>query len=245
MPAKSARSDVWPPSYSRPVDRELAEMLISARSFAEYRDMFGLEESDLFDGPILDCPGGAASFAAEARRSGIEVICTDPAYALPPEQLATAARRSVESASRYSLDHPDRFVWGWFESTDHHRRVRSTACETFVDDYGGQPAAYVAGALPSLPFTDRTFSLTLSSHLLFVWTDRFDYAFHRAAIAELVRVTSGEVRLFPIIDPETTRYPLLDRLSADLEADGIGTEIRRVDYVVQVGGGELLVCSRR
>jgi hypothetical protein len=235
-----------PGVHTPPVaDPPFSDMLISARSFAEYRDMFGLDERELSAGPILDCPAGAASFVAAARAQGVAVVGCDPAYALTRGQLSQAARRSVDRASRYSIDHPEHFVWDWFESTDHHRAVRSEACETFVSDFERRPGWYAAGSLPWLPFADRTFALTLSSHLLFVWTDRFDYAFHRRAIAEMVRVTSGEVRVFPVIDPDTTRYPRLDELRDDLAETGIETEIRRVDYVVQVGGGELLVCSRR
>jgi hypothetical protein len=84
----------------------------------------------------------------------------------------------------------------------------------------------------------------LSSHLLFCWADRFDFEFHRIAIHELVRVTRGEVRIFPLLDPSAVRYPWLDRLRGSLRDEGIRTEIRDVPYIVQVGGGELFVCSR-
>src|SRR5207302_233476 len=73
---------------------------------------------------------------------------------------------------------------------------------------------------------------------------RLDRAFHLAAIVELVRVTRGEVRVFPLIDPETIRYPALDQLRKELDAAGIASEVRRVDYIVQPGGGELFVCER-
>ena len=36
------------------------------RTYAEYMDMFGLGESLLRNGRILDCPAGASSFVAEA-----------------------------------------------------------------------------------------------------------------------------------------------------------------------------------
>jgi hypothetical protein len=224
---------------------DFGDMLISARSLDEYRAMFALTDAELRTGRILDCPSGAASFVAEARRLGLagRIVGVDLAYARERGALALATRESVERASRYSIDHPDLFVWGWFRSSEHHRRTRDEACARWEADYP-QGGAYLAAAVPQLPFPDACFALTLSSHLLFVWADRFDYSFHLAVIRELTRVTQGEVRIFPVIDPSAVRYRQLDGLRRDLARVGVSTQIRRVDYVVQPGGGELLVCGR-
>jgi hypothetical protein len=40
------------------------------RTYAEYMDMFGLDESLLRQCQILDCPADASSFAAEAHKKG-------------------------------------------------------------------------------------------------------------------------------------------------------------------------------
>lgn len=58
-------------------------VLISARTFGEYRAMFDLDDADLA-GTLLDCPGGAASFTAEALQRGIDVTAADPAYSPAP-----------------------------------------------------------------------------------------------------------------------------------------------------------------
>jgi hypothetical protein len=65
---------------------DIGEILVSGRSFAEYEAMFALRAADL-DGSVLDCPGGASGFAAEASRRGAQVVAADPAYARPFDQL--------------------------------------------------------------------------------------------------------------------------------------------------------------
>ena len=220
-------------------------MLISARSLAEYRGMFDLHDRDLFGGRILDCPGGAASFAAEARRLGAAVFSVDSAYAWASAELVSRARADAVRASRYSLDHPDSFVWTWFPTTADHLRERTHACERFVADF--RPArsrAYCASSISNLPFPDRAFRLVVSSHLLFVYADRIDLAFHLEAIVELVRVSSGEVRLFPLVDPGAVRYRNLDELRTAMARRGIDSEVRRVSYETVRGGNELLACWR-
>ena len=80
------------------------DVLVSARSLAEYRAMFDLTDDDLA-GSVLDCPGGAASFTAEARRQGLDVTAVDPTY--PPPGPATkrgqALRRLGEHATGETL----------------------------------------------------------------------------------------------------------------------------------------------
>ncbi|KQY32398.1 hypothetical protein ASD42_18635 [Nocardia sp. Root136] len=46
------------------------EILVSSRSLGEYQAMFALTEDDL-GRRILDCPGGAAGFAAEVMERGV------------------------------------------------------------------------------------------------------------------------------------------------------------------------------
>ena len=61
---------------------DIGEYLVSARSFAEYRALFGLTDGDL-RGSVLDCPGGAAGFTATACARGVDARAVDPVYALP------------------------------------------------------------------------------------------------------------------------------------------------------------------
>ena len=126
----------------------------------------------------------------------------------------------------------------------HERPGRDGGCETEVTedhalehlDRGGH-----LSRLPGLPFDDHAFALVLSSHLLFVYPDPFDAAAHLAAVIELARVASGEVRIFPLVDTTTALWPGLDALRRDLAAHGHASEVRSVPYEFIRGGVAMLV----
>lgn len=103
----------------------------------------------------------------------------------------------------------------------------------------------MAGALPHLPFADGAFDLVLCSHLLFTYDDRFNEAWHLAALLEMVRVSSGQVRVFPLVSHvDGRRSVILDNLRQDLTAQGLPSRVRRVAYELQRGGDEMLVIER-
>ena len=99
----------------------------------------------------------------------------------------------------------------------------------------------MVAALPGLPFDDGAFRLVLSAYLLFAYPDHLDEEGHERALRELLRVAREEVRVFPLIDTAYVRHPALDDLRRRLAADGVDSEVRRVDYEFQRGGDEVLV----
>jgi hypothetical protein len=221
----------------------IGEMLVSSRSLAEYRAMFALTESDL-GRRILDCPGGTASFTAEVNAAGGDATACDPIYAqCGPEELAARSASESERADRYIRAHPDQYVWNFFSDSEEYLRSRLAAGARFATDLRTHPGRYVAAQLPELPFPTGSFELVASSHLLFSYADRFDLAFHRAAIGELMRVTSGELRVFPLVAMGSGRYQLLDRLLEQLVQDGVTGRVVAVDYEFQAGGNQMLICQ--
>ena len=64
---------------------------------------------------------------------------------------------------------------------------------------------------------------------------------HERCLADLLRVATDEVRVFPLIDTAYVRYPRLDDLRRRLAASGVESEVRRVDYEFQRGGDEVLI----
>jgi len=219
----------------------VGDYLISARSFDEYRAMFALTDADL-TGSILDCPGGGASFTAQACAAGATALAADPVYATPAAQLANRMTAETNRGSAFTAAGASRYVWDFYGDLDGHRKIRQTSAQTFAHDLIEHPNRYVPAALPSLPFPDGQFDLVLSSHLLFTYADRLDNGFHRQALLELHRVSRGEARIFPLLDqagrPLTT---LLSHLRAELARHGIPTEIRPVNYEFQRGGDQMLV----
>jgi len=223
---------------------ELGPTLFSARPLAEYRVMFALGEADL-TGQVLDCPGGAASFTAEVCAAGGDAVAVDVVYERGPAEVAVLARGEAERGNAYMAGNADRYVWSYFSDVVSHDQARRAAAEVFARDITSHPQRYVAGALPHLPFEDRSFDLVLSGHLLFTYTDRLDANFHLEALLELVRVTRSQVRVFPLLEHTGRSDPqALDYLRSQLTARGIDTQIRQVDYEFQLGGDQMLVFTR-
>ena len=59
---------------------------------------------------------------------------------------------------------------------------------------------------------------------------QFDYEFHRDAVGELLRVSKGEVRVFPIPCRSGKLNEYAEKLLIDLEKDGIGANLIPVEY---------------
>lgn len=221
----------------RPPNR-IGEMLVSSRSLAEYRAMFALTDDHLA-GTVLDCPGGAASFAAEANAAGGQVTACDPLYALSPAEIRDIAVDDLRRAHRYISDHPDEYVWTFFADADHYLASRTASGELFAAHHAGDPDRYVPAGLPALPFSDGEFDLALCSHLLFSYADRLDRTFHLTSVLELARVAT-EVRVFPLVPMGMTTNPDLGRVRAELAEAGLDTTVTRVGYEFQRGGNEMM-----
>lgn len=226
-------------------DSGIGRMLVSSRSLAEYRAMFGLTDGDLRR-RMLDCPGGAASLTAEVNSGGGDATACDPVYAgSTAEELAILTQVDTDRANCYVRAHPEQYRWDVFVDPDEHHRSRRTAGARFAADRRAHPERYVPGALPDLPFGESEFDLVLSSHLLFTFADRLDYAFHHAGVLELMRVTRTELRIFPLLAMgATVPYPHLEQLRTELAKAKVTTRIVEVDYEFQVGGNQMLVCAR-
>jgi ubiquinone/menaquinone biosynthesis C-methylase UbiE len=112
------------------------------------------------------------------------------------------------------------------------------ASERFLADY--PDGAYVAGALPDLPFRDDSFRLALSANLLFLYDDRLDRAFHEAALSELARVAE-EVRVFPLASLDRTRSAYVEPTVRSLRTAGYEARTATVPYEFQPGATEALV----
>ncbi|MBJ8346602.1 methyltransferase domain-containing protein [Antrihabitans sp. YC2-6] len=202
--------------------------------------MFALD--DELTGTILDCPGGASSFTAEATRRGARVTAVDPVYTTPATELTRHILAETERGTAWTTATSSRYVWDFYGSPDGHSAMRRAAAHQFAHDLVGHPERYVAGQLPSLPFEAGEFDIVLSSHLLFTYADRLDFAFHTSAIAELLRVTRGEVRVFPLADQAGAPQPdLVDHVRRALAAAGATTQLRTVSFEFQRGVSEMLV----
>jgi hypothetical protein len=218
-------------------------MIISSRSAAEYRAMFGLTPADLAVPAVLDCCAGGSSFAAETAG---RVVAADPAYALDQHDLAGRVRASLREGDQIILEHAGDFDWSWYRTRAARTQLRAAAAERFLADIRARPGRYIAAALPRLPLTTAGFDLVLCSHLLFTWSDLLDADWHHNALAELARVARREVRVYPTV-VQGTGHPVafLDDLRAALHADGSRTRLQEVPYRFQRNADQMLVITVR
>ncbi|OCT11947.1 hypothetical protein A8709_29225 [Paenibacillus pectinilyticus] len=207
---------------------EQVGVAMTSRSYAEYERMFMLQTDDLKGKQVLDVAGGASSFTTEARQLGIEAIAADPLYEKSPGDIDEHGMREIELVAAKMAKLTDVYDWTFYGSVAQHKAGRIQALQRFVVDFSSEDAGsrYHTAALPSLPFEGGSFDLVVCSHFLFLYEEQFDYAFHLAAIRELLRVCKpgGEVRLYPLMSFRTEEYTRLNDLMRELEDSGCSVQ---------------------
>lgn len=219
---------------------ELKQIVPWGRSFQEYEDMFALSEDDLAT-PILGCGDGPAGFNAELTRRGGTVVSVDPLYAFEAEEISRRIEETFDDVMLQTRQNAHEFVWERIRSVDEMGKVRMAAMRGFLDDYaqGKSDGRYISQSAPVLSFPDNSFSLALSSHFLFLYSDHLDLKFHIDTIAELIRVC-GEVRIFPLLQLGSTPSPHVDPVTEHFRAMGYEVMQVQVLYEFQRGGNQML-----
>lgn len=223
---------------------DLNRVVFIGRTFDEYLLMFNLTQEELRGRKILDCPAGACSFTAMANTQGADATASDIAYYHPFEQLAQKGFDDIEHAMLNMEKAQSNYAWDYFKSVEGLKEHRIQALSDCSSDMKEYPNRYIPAILPVLPFKDREFELTLSAHFLFMYADRFNYEFHLQSIQELLRVTSDEVRIFPLIDLSSNRYAHLDKLVGVIQSQGCVTKEIKVPYEFQKGASSMLVIKK-
>jgi hypothetical protein len=138
----------------------------------------------------------------------VEVISVDPMYEHTPTKLEIFGRQDIHSAMHKLRNSPDRYP-GYSEKASIIEQTRMRNLNRFLDDFkqGKDEKRYIHAMLPSLPFEDNSFDVSLCGFLLFVYApvyagglmdnDMFDYDWHFNAVKELMRVTKDEIRIYP------------------------------------------------
>jgi hypothetical protein len=217
--------------------------MVTPRPLFDYRNMFLLTDEDLTAGPILDCPAGASPFGAQVRARGGAVVSVDQIYG-PRGEIADRISSTLGHIHEWLVTDPPGLDWAYLGSPDAIMRAFEVAADFFLADYAQGSPHYVAASLPSLPFADGEFRLTVSSHLLFTYPNYVSFDQHVSYLLEMVRVTSAEVRVCPIADSAGVRYPRLDELRTELGELGVRSELRRAKSAYGAGGDDILVCHR-
>ncbi|NHC46753.1 class I SAM-dependent methyltransferase [Motilibacter sp. K478] len=205
--------------------------------------MFALSPADLPGRHVLDCPGGAASFTAEASALGAHAVAADPAYVMPPGDLAVRALDDARRGADHVAASSSRYDWEQLRSPEAHFASRVAAVGRFAWDRRTHPTRYVPGTLPELQFPDSSFDLVLSSHLLFTYGDRLSPDFHASSLRELLRVCrpGGSVRVYPLLEHSGAPMAATPGLLDWLGAVGVDVSLVPVPYRFLRGADRALV----
>lgn len=209
---------------------ELDRVVLLGRTFEEYARYFALDEASLRRRRILDVASGVSSFCAEANERGLGVTALDRIYSVPADDLVEKCRTDLDHIVQAVAGLPV-YSWTFYKTPERMRQFRERAYRRFLEDYRSHgKKRYIAGLLPNLPFADGTFHLTLVSYLLFVYEDQLSYDFHQYSIREIMRVTSGELRVYPVVTFEAERSKYVDRLINDPGLSHLQFEIVPTDF---------------
>lgn len=219
---------------------DLNRIVFIGRTYEEYMSMFAMTDEELAGRSILDCPGGACAFTARANGLGARAVAADIAYEYPADVLEEKGKADIGHTLQQMREVREGFRWDYFSSVDELGEHRRRALRECTADLAQHPERYVHAVLPELPFGDEQFDLTLSAHFLFMYGDRLDYDFHLKCIRELLRVTRGELRIYPLTDLSGKQYGKLDPLLDEIRKEGCQAEAAAVPYEFQKGTGRML-----
>ncbi|NQX68181.1 class I SAM-dependent methyltransferase [Paenibacillus alba] len=212
---------------------EQVGVAMTSRSFAEYEKMFMLQTEDLRGKRVLDVAGGASSFTTEARQLGIMAEAADPLYEKSVEAITEHGFQEIEVVAAKMEKLRDVYDWTYYGSVEQHKAGRIASLRRFAEDFSQNDAGnrYHVSYLPDLPFEDETFELVLCSHFMFLYEEQFDFAFHLAAVRELLRICKpgGEVRIYPLLSFQTVEYRRLNELINELDQEGFSAERREAN----------------
>ena len=204
-------------------------ILSFGRTGDELLDVFALRPASLKGLRVLDCPGGPGSLSSALRRHGARATAVDPGYALPPGELERCTLRDIAAVAEQISG--DEIFRADFDQRQ-YLAAKVQAFQQFTEDRAVHPGEYVAASLPKLPFADQSFDLVLSSSLLFSYSpvadggllegDGLDLEWHRRALAELMRVTAGELRVYPAHTQHGSRAVLHPYVKPLLDTVGPG-----------------------
>jgi len=237
----------------------LDRVVFIGRSFSEYMWMFNLDGYSFKNLEILDCPSGASSFIAEVsakyevkKAVGCDLMYDDNNVPV----LESRGKDDLEYMINRLSQVLEFYSWEMYSNIEALRRSRAASLMEFISDYGSKEQLnnhsknykrYVKGILPNLPFSDKSFDLVLSSNFLFYYHNMFGYDFHHDSILEMLRVSSKEVRIFPVQKPDAKIPEYFDTLMQSLNErmkNKISFRIEKVKYEFRNGVNKMLVINR-
>ncbi len=221
----------------------LKNIVLIGRTFEEYYRMFDLDnlhKNEL----ILDVASGVSSFCAEASAKGYNVTASDRIYTSSPLEIEQKCRQDLDEVIKQLPGIVDLFVWNFFKDIRALKAQREKAYKLFIEDFENNGTKrYMPVEYPSSDFIDNRFTVSLVSHFLFLYENYINYDLHKKIILELLRITSKEIRIFPIVNLKGKKSSLVDTLMHDMDFERFQISVKKVDYEFMKNGNEMMAIT--
>ncbi len=221
----------------------LKNIALIGRTFEEYYKMFDLDslhKNEL----ILDVASGVSSFCAEANATGCNVTASDRIYTSSPLEIEQKCRQDLDEVIKQLPELVDLFAWNFFKDIRALKAQREKAYKLFIEDFKNYGTKrYMPVEYPATDFIDNQFTISLVSHLLFLYEDHINYDLHKKIILELLRITSKEIRIFPIVNLKGKKSSLVDILMHDKDFERFQISVKKVDYEFMKNGNEMMLIT--
>ncbi len=222
----------------------LKNIVLIGRTFEEYHKMFELDNLPANE-HILDVASGVSSFCAEASAKGYNVTASDRIYTSSPLEIESKCRQDLDAVMNQLPDLVNLYAWDFFKDVQALKTNREKAYKLFIEDFKNYGTKrYMPAEYPTTDFKEEQFSVSLVSHFLFLYEDHINYDFHRKVIQELLRITSKEIRIFPIVNLKGKKSIYLDRLMRDKDFSHLQISIKKVGYEFMKNGNEMMLIDK-
>ena len=215
------------------------------RTYEEYCLMFNLDKDTIGNKIILDVASGVSLFCATANRLEYTVTSSDPIYSLSLDKIEQMSKQDLDKTVKQIPGISDLFVWRYFKDIKSLKKQRELSRAMFIDDfktYGSERC--VPTKYPSTKFRTNQFDISLVSHFLFLYEKLLDYDFHKKTILELLRITSKQIRVFPIVNLAGKKSSIVNMLMNDNDFENTHMSIRKVNFEFLKNGNELLIIEK-
>ncbi|MBI5748184.1 MAG: hypothetical protein HZA00_03590 [Nitrospinae bacterium] len=220
---------------------ELKDIVLIGRTFDEYYKMFELSNINFKDEKIFDVASGVSSFCSEANSMGYNVIASDKIYHLSAKEIEEKCISDLKMVMEKLPLVSVLYKWEFFKDIDALKKNREMAYKLFIEDFKKENGSrYIAVEYPRTQFADKEFTISLISHFLFMYDEHLNYEFHKRTLSEIIRITSKEIRIFPIVNLKGERSLFVDKLLEDSEFRDYKMTIKKVDYEFVKNGNEML-----
>ena len=225
---------------------DLKDIVLIGRTFDEYYSMFDLANINDKDDKILDVASGVSSFCTEANYRGYNVTASDRIYCFSAAEIEEKCIKDLIVVLGKLPDIADLYKWDFFKDIEDLKQNRKKAYKLFIKDLKEKGSKrYIYTEYPKSEFVENEFSISLISHFLFMYDEQLDYEFHKQTILEIIKITSDEVRIFPIVNLKARRSLLVNQLMNDRDLKNCEITIKKVNYEFVKNGNEMLIIRKK